>query len=327
MAVSGVNGTTQTKKTEKKEEKKVEQQQTQPKSADVNSTNPSERAKDIARNEEIKDGVFKSRSDATLGDIAQANAMKEDGTVDPAEVKNQIKEMVQNNPDLATKAKEMGIDLENPTDEDLQKLANLDVKAGQEVKVGQKAAEEAKAPEEAKAAEEAPAEEAAGAEEAAPAEAAKGAEEKQADDPLSQIMALIEKAEASNNPSERSQLANQAIQMINEIRAQKGITNDQQAQGNTATGNNQQAASPEATQMAQNINAGGKIDQAALAKAMEGNVQDLAQILNALESRANKAKNGNNPTMNALNMFGQQAMTQMNLQNSIQLPYMNKAIA
>lgn len=325
MAVSSVKSSTQPKKTEKKEEKKVEEQKTQAKSADLESTNPSERAKDIVRNEEIKDGVFKSRSDATLGDIAQANAMKEDGTVDPAEVKNQVIDMVQNNPELAAKAKEMGIDLENPTDDDLQKLANMDIKAGQEVKVGEKPLEEAKAPEEA-AAEEAPAEEA-GAEEAAPAEAAKGPEEA-ANDPISQIMALIEKAEASNNPGEKAQLANQAITMINDIRAQKGITKEQQQpQGNTTAGANQQAASPEATQLAQNIKAGGKIDQAALGKAMEGDVKDLAVILDSLEQRANMAKNGNNTTMNALNMLGQQAMGQMNAQNSIQLPYMNQAIA
>lgn len=325
MAISSVKRTDNTQQTQKKEETQQTQEKTQAKSADVNSTNPSARAQDIQRNGEIKDGVFKSRSDATVGDIAQANAMKEDGTVDPAEVKQGIAEMVKNNPELSAKAKELGIDLENPTEEDLQKLANLDVKAGQEVKCPEKA-QEAKAPEE--AAEEAPAEEA---KEEQPqgncnkAEEAKGAEDKkQGDDPLSQIMDLIQKAEQAQDPSQKAQLANQAIQMINQLRAEKGIQKEdgqqQQAQGTQGQQNGQ------TQQLVNTIKSGGQVDKAALSQALEGGDKgQLAQILDALEARANQAKNGNNTMLNALNLQGQNNMNQLGL--NIQLPYTNTKVA
>lgn len=319
---------TETKKAEaKKAEEKKEQ--VQAKSADVKSTQPSERAKDINRNEEIKDGVFKSRSDSTVGDIAQANAMKEDGTVDPAEVQAQVVGMVKDNPALTAAAKEAGINLDNPTEEDLQKLANLDVKAGQEVKCPAKA-EEAKAPEEAAAAEEAKPEEAGKeekAEEAAPAEGAKGAEEAKKDDsPLAQVMAMIEKAETSTDPAQKRQYADQAIQMIEQLRNEKGVEKGQGQQNQQAT-NPQGAQNAEGQQLAKTIEAGGKVDGAALDKALEGgDTNQLAQILDSLEMRANKAKNGGNETMNALNLQGQNALNQMNM-NSIKLPQMNQAIA
>lgn len=316
---------TETKKAEanKTEEKK---EQTQPKSADIKSTQPSERAKNINSSEEIKDGSFKSRSDATLGDIAQANSMKEDGTVDPAEVQTQMLQMVNDNPALKAAAEKAGINLEDPSEEDLQKLANLDVKAGQEIKCPAKA-EEAKAPEEAAAAEEAKPEEAAAAEEAAPAGAA---EEKKADEsPLGQVMAMIEKAETATDPAQKRQYAEQAIQMINQIRNEKGVEKGQ-GQGNqqaTNTQGAQGAQNAEGQQLAKTIESGGKVDNAALDKAMDSkDLNQLSQILDSLEMRANKAKNGGSDTMNALNLQGQNALNQINMK-SIQLPMMNQAIA
>lgn len=309
--VNKVNHEPQTKKTEKKE---ATAEKTQPKSADVNSTNPSERAKNIQQSGEIKDGKFQSRSDATVGDIAQANAMKEDGTVDPAAVKQNVKDIVANNPQLAQAAKDAGINLENPTEEDLQKLANLDVKAGQEVNVPAKA-EEAKTPEE-KAAEEKKAEEAEKPEGNCNSDKAKEAEKaddkKQGDDPLSQIMDLIQQAEQAKDPSQKKALANQAIQMINQLRQQEGIQKGQgdQQQGAQGANNNQQG-----NQLVQQIQSGGQVNADQLKQVMgSGDKGAMAAVLDALEARANRAANNNsNPMMNALNNQGQQNQNLMNL--------------
>ena len=318
---------TETKKAETNKTKETTEQ-TQPKSADITSTQPSERAKNINSSEEIKDGTFKSRSDATLGDIAQANSMKEDGTVDPAEAQSQMLQMVNDNPALKAAAEKAGINLEDPSEEDLQKLANLDVKAGQEIKCPAKA-EEAKAPEEAAAAEEAGKEEAKP-EEAAGAECAKGAEEKKADEsPMGQVMAMIEKAEAASDPAQKRQYADQAIQMINQIRNEKGVEKGQGQENQQATNTQgtQGAKNTEGQQLAKTIESGGKVDTAALDKAMDSkDLNQLSQILDSLEMRANKAKNGGSETMNALNLQGQNALNQMNMK-SIQLPMMNQAIA
>ncbi|MEW5821106.1 MAG: hypothetical protein AB1782_13015 [Cyanobacteriota bacterium] len=206
----------------------------------------------------------------------------------------------------------------------MQKLANLDVKAGQEVKVGDKPTEAAKAPEETKKeeapAEKAPAEEAPA--EAAPAEKAQEAKESP-QDAIGKIMELISKAEQSTDTAQKAQYADQAIQMINTIRAEKGVQKGQGNQLQNANG----TQNPETQQMVQTIQAGGKADPAALGKILEGNdLNQIAQILDALEQRAVAAKNGNGSTMNALNMFGQNNLAQLGI-GAIKLPYMNQAIA
>lgn len=304
----------------KKSEAKTAKEATQPKSADINSTNPSERAKDINRNNEIQDGKFKSRSDATVGDIAQANAMKEDGTVDPAEVKQQVQDLVTDNPQLAQAAKDAGINLENPTDEDIQKLANLDVKAGQEVNVPAKA-EQAIAPEEAKPeeakAEEAKAEEA-GAEEAKAPEEGAGAEkpqeaqaagaEKNADSPIAEVIELINKAEQATDPNQKRQLADSALQKINALKQQYGVADQQAQQPQQAQNPNQagQAQNAQSSQVVNAIQTGGQLDKAQLDKVLQsGDKGQISAMLNSLEARANAAKNGNSNTLNALNLLGQ----------------------
>lgn len=298
-SVSKVQHTEQKKVEAKKAEET--QQQTQPKSADVNGTQPSAKAQEIKDSGKIKDGVYKDEhGSATLGDIAQANAMKEDGTVDPAEVKSQLVQMTNDNPALKAAAQQAGINLENPTEEDLQKLANLDVVAGQEVKCPAKA-EEAKAPEEA-AKEEKPAEE-------APAEEAKAAEEKKEDKPadvLGQIMDLVAKAESSQDPKEKASLADKAIQMINQVRQEKGIT---QEDSKPKEGQQQ-------NETAAKISGGQKMDdtmKADVGKAMDGPKDQLAQILDSLQQRANAAKQGGNTN----NPFGTAANTQGNGMNGM----------
>ncbi|MEW5821105.1 MAG: hypothetical protein AB1782_13010 [Cyanobacteriota bacterium] len=93
--VSGVNHH-ETKKIDKKDTNEV-QEQTKAKSADINSTQPSERAKQINTDNKIKDGIYKDEhSEATVGDIAQANSLKEDGTVNPESVQQQVVDIVKN---------------------------------------------------------------------------------------------------------------------------------------------------------------------------------------------------------------------------------------
>lgn len=300
---------TQTKKAETKKAEET-QQQTQPKSADVNSTQPSAKAQEIKDSGQIKDGVYKNEhGTSTVGDIAQANAMKEDGTVDPAEVQGQVLQMVNDNPALKAAAQEAGINLNDPSPDDLQKLANLEVKAGQEVKCPDKA-EEAKTPEEAKEAEEAKEE---GACDKPKAEEAKAPEEKKdkGQDVLGQIMDLVAKAESSQDPAEKSQLADQALQMINQVRQEKGIKPEDSKQQNGQQQN----------ETAGKIQSGQKMDdslKADVAKAMDGPKDQLAQILDSLQQRATAAKTGGGQNaQNQQNPFGQQNGGMNDLVNGI----------
>lgn len=341
--VNRVDNRQQIRKIEKKEE---QSEPTQVKSANIQSTNPSERAKDISRNQEIQEGKFKSRSDATVGDIAQANSMKEDGTVDPSEVKQNIKDIVGNNKQITQAALESGINLENPTEEDLQKLSNLDVKAGQEVNVPMKpdgaltpeeSAEETKAEETPKAETPTPGNETPKGDEVATtgetptttgeapvttgespanqeAQATQAPEavanNQQGNDVISQVMALIQQAEQAQNPGTKRGLAQQAIGLINQLRTKEGLQNGQEQQQQQQ---NQLQQDPKVAQLVQNINLGAQIAPAQLKEIMDsGNKDSMTAVLDALEARANRAMNGNNTLLNALNMLGMQNQNLMN---------------
>lgn len=294
--------------------------ETKPKSADIKSNQPSARAKDIANNGEIKDGKFKSRSDATVGDIAQANAMKEDGTVDSKEVQSQVQEIVNSNPQLLKAAEEAGINLDNPTEEDLQKLANLDVKAGQEVDCPVKA-DEAEKPEEAGGAGgagggESPEE--SGKEKPPGCEGSQGAggpqatdDKKDKDDPVAQIITLIDQAEQSKEPNVKKQLAQLAIQLIGELRSKAGVEKGQgQQQQTTTKGKN--------SQLVNTIQNGGKLDSEAVNSVLKGGDKvQIAQVLDSLETRATKAMNGNSNTMNAMNLQSVNALNKLGLTNEV----------
>jgi hypothetical protein len=272
------------------------------------SVQPSERAKDIVRSNEIKDGTFKSRSDATVGDIAQASLMKEKGLdpdspdtkLDSAEINAKVSDLVKNNEALKKAAQEAGIDLNNPTAEDLEKLSDLAVKGGQEIKTD---AEKAKETEEKPAAEAQeteepqPEESFGGGECGGPQEAGASDDQKQPAS-IGVVIDLINQAEAAakrGDANGASEAANKALQMIDELR---------QKAGNSSTQNNY----TKRTNVINKINAPGKLDGKALAKdisSLKGD--DLQAVLNTLQSRALRAKNNNtNSTLDALTLTSEQ---------------------
>ena len=332
-----------------KSHKSDNKSKTQPKSADINSKNASQRAKNINDSGEINDGKFKSRSDATVGDVAQANVMDENGNVQPDEVKQQVQDIVTDNKQLADKAKELGIDLENPTDEDLQKLADLDIKAGQEIDV----------PEKEQKAEDVPAEEATG--EEVPEEAAEEAsgsggggspsgagedsegcsgpgsasgadqakDKNSAENILAQIMEMISSAEKAQDPYIRQVLAQQAIQAIDQLRSQLGV---QKGQGENKTQPNN--TNNTNNQLVNKIKSGANLDsnttQSIQNVLKSSDTNTIASVLDALEQRAVAAKNGNSNSLNALNLQGQQnnsfqkASNNLNsLLSDLKIPYLN----
>ena len=151
--VDGVSGSNNTEHTRKKSET-TQTETTQPKdqAADVKETKiNTERASELKQCVS-EDGVYKNEHGQTsVGELAKAMVADEEGNVNPEDTKAAVVDMVANNPTLAAKAAELGIDLENPTADDLQKLGNLEIKAGQEVNVGgiPKKAKEAQGTEEA----------------------------------------------------------------------------------------------------------------------------------------------------------------------------------
>lgn len=277
-------------------------QATSAKSADIKSTTPSERAKDILRNNEINDGVFKSRSDATVGDIAQAAVMKEnninpddpDIKLDPQEVQAKMDSIIKNNESLKKAAEEAGINIDNPTEEDLQKLANLDVKAGQEVNVSDKKTEEEAGAEGTGEGEEA--------EGAGGAGGAGGAEEagdkKDTAETIKQIVDLINKAESASqqgNSFSAEQLAGQAIQLINQVRSSSDCSDSKKSNNDKSTN------------LVNKINSSAKLDSSVASSISSLSGEDLNQVLSALEARANRIRNKmSDKTMGYLGLTAEQ---------------------
>lgn len=353
IIMTKINGSTQTqetKKTKTEEKKKVVQPQDEFK--DVRATKIiSDRLSNGLKDHVNENGIFKDeRGQTSVGHLAKSLIADENGKLNPEETKAAVVKMVANNPVLAAQAKELGVDLENPTWNDYQNCANIDIPAGQEIDVSsiqkgnleksddqkvntvdesttQKAGDIGKNGETGNAGKNEETGDAGNTEktgEAAPTEATQKAQEGQAQTDLGKIMEKISQAEQllQSNPEQAKQLASEAKGLIANLRASKGIQ-----QQNTIPNNGQQT---QGQQVAQQIQSGANVDVAQVDQVMQsGDTDQIGQVLQALEGRCNKIMNGTaNKTMNALDMLGQQnmAMNQISM-NIIQIPYMNQAVA
>lgn len=340
--VSGSTQTQETKKTTTEEKKTVVQPQDEFK--DVRATSIlSDRLSSGLKEHINEDGIFKDeRGRTSVGHLAKSIIADENGKLNPNDTKAAVVKMVADNPVLAAQAKELGVDLENPTWNDFQNCANLDIPAGQEIDVSgiqqgnlENKGDQANEAEETKntgktettkntgetkeTGKSENTEKAGETKEATPAQATQKSQESKSQTDPGKVMELISQAEQllQSNPEQAKQLASEAKGLIANLRASQQQNGQQQ---NTTTNNGQQS---QGQQVAQQIQSGANIDVAQVDQVMQsGNADQIGQVLQALEGRCNKIMNGTaSKTMNALNMLGQQNMA-MN-----QIPFMNQAAA